>query len=515
MALKPEYNDDMKINRFLIVLLVIILMSSCDGQVGQLTPTTPGTSFEIFHYEAFQVVIPDWRESPVQDRDSVLSLMKDGQFILINRYQNLPAIFATQFLSYVEEDQNAYLVQEGELDGKPFYEFTTRENNQTMRLQAVLDYCQGYTYAVVAGGRDTVENTDLFQQVLGSSSCQDPIQVPELKFGKIGMIVNPALDDPQEGLYPALRLVKENNVQVVHTYLQWEHIERTPGERFWVWHDFLLGYPLQEGFEVSLVIPVIHTAVKGSIPDDLEELAFDDPEFIQRFTDFVLDVLERYPVQYLSIGNEVNDYFVDHRTEIPSYERFFIEVKKAIQEQHPEVKVAMTFAYHDAEKTGAIDIIQQLNLGDFLPVTLYLYNQGFIFNRDPMELESYISKILDLAGDTPIAFAEIGWSTAESLKGSQEDQTLFLQEAFRLLAENHDQIEYLAWFALHDNKLETSYESALTFIPHRPDLVQDEAFMTVFVDFLNYMGLIESDGTPKEGWESFQEESRKYLEIIP
>lgn len=505
----------MKINRILVFLLILILISSCDRQVDQPSPTVPAASFEIFRYEAFQVVVPNWQENPVQDSESVLSMFKDGQFILINRYQNLPAIFATQFLNYIEESQSAFLVQEGELDGKPFYEFTTRENNQTMRLHAVLDYCQGYTYAVVAGGRDTVENADLFQQVLGSSSCQDPIQVPKLISGKIGMIVNPALDDPQEGLYPALRLVKENNVQVVHTYLQWEHIERTPGERFWVWYDFILGYPLQEGFEVSLVIPVIHTAVKGLIPDDLEELAFDDPEFIQRFTDFALDVLDRYPVQYLSIGNEVNDYFVDHRSEIPSYERFFLEVKTAIQEQHPDVLVAMTFAYHDAEKTGAIDIIQKLNLGDFLPFTLYLYNQGFIFNRDPLELEAYFNRILDLAGDKPIAFAEIGWSTAESLKGTQLNQTLFLQEAFRLLAEHQEQIEFLAWFALHDNTLETSYESALTFIPHRPDLVQDEAFMTVFVDFLNYMGLLESDGTPKEAWENFQVKSREYLENNP
>ena len=327
--------------------------------------------------------------------------------------------------------------------------------------------------------------------------------------------MNPALDEPLEGLYPALRLVKENGVQVVHTYLGWEHIERTPGERFWVWHDFLLGYPIREGFEVSLVIPVIHTAVRGSIPDDLEDLAFDDPEFIQRFIDFVLDVLDRYPVEYLSIGNEVNDYFVDHRSEIPSYEDFFLEVKTAIQDKHPDVKVAMIFAYHDAEQSNAIDIIQQLNLGDFLPVTLYLYNQGFIFNHDPMELEGYLNRILDLAGDTPIAFAEIGWSTAESLEGSQVDQAEFLQEAFRLLAEHHDQIEYLAWFALHDNKLETSYESALTFIPHRPDLAQDDAFMTVFVDFLTYMGLLESDGTPKKAWGIFQEESSNYLESIP
>ena len=505
----------MKITRVFPLLAVLLFLSSCEGNELRPTPTTPGTSFEIFQHDGFQAVVPNWKESPERDEASILSLQKDGQFIAINQYQHQPEIFATQFKTFIDEDPDAFLVQEGELNGKPFFEFTTRENNQTLRLHAVLDYCQGYTYALVTGGRETVENADLFQQVLSSSSCQDPFQVPELEKGKIGMIVNPVQDDPQQGFYPALRLAKENGVQVIHTYLRWDEVEPAPGERFWEWQDFLLGYRLHEGFEISLVVNVIHTAVRGSIPEDLSDKDFDDPEFIQRFTDFILDVLDRYPVQYLSIGNEVNDYFMDHRSEIPAYERFFQEVKSAIQEEHPNVKVGMTFAYHDAESSNSVDIVQRLNVGDFLPVTLYLYNQGFTFDRDPAELEGYIDRILNLAGDKPVAIVEIGWNTSENLKGNQSDQAEFLREAFRLLALHRDKIEFLAWFALHDHKPENTYESALSFIPHRPDLADNEEFMEIFVDFLNYLGLREMDGTPKEAWFVFQEESREYLDSIP
>jgi hypothetical protein len=177
--------------------------------------------------------------------------------------------------------------------------------------------------------------------------------------------------------------------------------------------------------------------------------------------------------------------------------------------------VAMTFAYHDAESQGALDIIQQLNLGDYLPVTLYLYYQGFQFTRDPAELELYITRILDLAGDKPIAFAEIGWSTAESLSGTQVDQAEFLSEAFRLLAEHREQIEFLSWFSLHDSKLENSLDAAFTFLTDRPDLARDEDFMLTFVEFLNYMGLRENDGTPKEAWLVFQKEASQYLQNLP
>lgn len=328
-------------------------------------------------------------------------------------------------------------------------------------------------------------------------------------------MVNPAHDDFWEGYYPALRLAKSNGVQVLHSYMLWGQVEDSTGARSWEWNDALMGYRFLEGFEVSLVVNLIHTAVRGPMPEDLQNRDFDDPEFIQRFTDFILAVLDRYPVQYLSIGNEVNDYFVGHRDEIPAYKVFFESVYEAIKLQHPDLKVAMTFAYHDAESQGALDIIRELDLGDFLPVTLYLYDQGFQYTRDPAELDDYFSRILDLAAGKPIAFAEIGWSTAESLGANQTDQAVFLSNAFGLLAEHKDQIEFLSWFSLHDSKLENSADAALTFLTDRPDLITNEDFMPGFIDFLNYMGLRENDGTPKEAWSVFQMEASQYLQNLP
>lgn len=504
----------MKTPRILFSLLIVFILSSC-ASAADPTPTSPAPSYNIFRDGYYQTAIPDWPENTERDPETIYSVQLDGQFISINRYQHLPEIFKVQFFTYLEQDPTATLVKEGELGDKPFFEITFRENNQTMRLQVILDYCQGYTYAVVTGGRETVKNAGLFQQVMESSSCRDPIQVPTLETGKIGMIVNPAQDDPLAGFYPAIKMAKENGVQVVHTYIQWGDVERTPGERFWEWQDYLMGYRVREGFEISLVVNLIHTAVRGSIPEDLKEAQFDDPDFVLRFTDFILDVLDRYPVKYLSIGNEVNDYFVHHREEIDAYKTFFLAVKDSIKEEHPDVLVGMTFAYHDAETNNALNIIQQLNLGDFLPMTLYIYNPGFLFNREPTELEGYLDRILDLAGDTPVALAEIGWNTAGSLEGNQEDQALFVREVFRLLAKHRERIEFFSWFALHDHLLNNTYEFALSFIPHRPDLAEDEAFMTVFVDFLNYMGLREVDGTPKEAWGVFQEEAQGYLESLP
>ncbi len=506
----------MRTRSLLFLILIAAFFSSCGAdELPPQEPTSENFSFEFFRDGYYEAILPTWQDALEKDPEALHLVVEDGQLIGINRYQNLPEIFADQFLTYIEEDPNAFLVQQGELNGRPFFEFTTRDNNQTMRLQTVLDYCQGQTYALVVGGRDTVQNSDLFEQVLTSTSCRDDFQVPALKTGKIGLMVNYAEDDFWKGYYPALRIAKENGVQVLHSYMQWGEVEKTAGDRIWEWQDALMGYRFHEGFEVSLAVNVIHTALRGSMPDDLRDKAFDDPEFIQRFTDFIFDVLERYPVQYLSIGNEVNDYFVYHRDEIAAYKTFFLTVQGAIKERYPQVMVGMTFAYHDAETTNSIDIIQELDLGDFLPITLYLYSPGFQFDRDPTELEAYLDRILNLAGEKPIALVELGWNTAESLSGTQQDQEIFVRETFRLLALHRDQIEFISWFALHDSKLENSAGAALTFLPDDSTLIHDEEFMATFVDFLNYLGLLENDGTPKLAWLAFQEESSQYLENIP
>jgi hypothetical protein len=334
-----------------------------------------------------------------------------------------------------------------------------------------------------------------------------------LATGKLGMVVNPAHDDPLSGYYPALRLAKGSGVQVVHTYVSWADIERVPGEFTWEWNDYMMGLLAEEGFEVSLVVDVIHTTVRGEFPDDLEELAFDDPLLIERFTDFILALLSRYPdsVRYLSIGNEVNDYFVSRRDEIGQYRTFFLAVKNAIKAAYPNVLVGMTYAFHDADTQGALDIVEELNLGDFVPYTLYLYTDRFKFDRDPAELPAYLTRMLAIAGEKPVALVELGWSTAAGLGGSYTDQEAFIRQAFEALGEHRQRIAYLTWFSLHDGTRETCNQAALSFIPDRPDLAQDETFMRDFVDFLCFIGLRENDGTPKPGWFVWEAEAVAYL----
>jgi hypothetical protein len=497
-----------------IVLVGVLLLGAACSSAQSVVATPEPEVWKTFSDGYFTLEIPDWGEMQEPEPESILAINHNGFFALVNRYQSLPILLAEEYKDFIKNDQNSFLVVDEFQNGSPFLEFTTRSSGKTTRYQAALHYCQGYTYAVVVGGVESVSITSTYQRILSSPRCQDPVTVPDLDTGKIGLMANPAQDDILEGFYPALRTAKENNVQVLHTYLQWGEVERAPEEYFWEWQDYLMGYREAEGFEISLVVNLIHTAVRGPVPADLEEIDFDDPEFIRRFSKFILAFLERYPVNYLSLGNEVNDYFINHRDEIESYQIFFDQVSEVIHQEYPDIMLGMTFAYHDAESQGGLDIIQELNRGDFVPYTLYLYSPGFVFNRDPGELDSYLENMIDIAEGKPIAVVEIGWNTSPNLSGSEEDQAEFVREAINGLQKHAADIEFLSWFSLHDRDLENSYQSALTFIPHRPDLVDDDEFMNTFVDFLNFLGLRKIDGTPKAAWYVFQDETTRYLEEV-
>jgi hypothetical protein len=478
-----------------------------------LVEASPLTRYEDGYFFA---VYPDWPPEPESAAESEVAVASGGSGVWIQRFEALPRQVVDGFEAEIATQPDAEVLALTDHGDHHFLEYRSSPDGVPLRHQALLKYCQGRTYVVAAAGLEAsfADRLPLFEEIFSTVACTDPQPLPPLETGKLAMVVTPADDDPLEGFYPAYRMVKETGVQVIHTYLNWGEIEQEPGVYTWDWQDYALGLPHAEGFEISLVINVIHTTVRGGIPEDIARLPFDDPKFIQRFTTFILVLLDRYPgyFQYLSIGNEVNDYFVDHRDEVEAYRTFFLAVKKTIAATHPDVSVAMTFAYHDAERQGGLDLVEELNIGDFLPVTLYLYDDLFRFTRRPEELADYFPRLVAQAGDKPLALVEMGWNTAASLDGTQADQAAFVRQALQQLAAHQEDIAYMTWFNLHDSTPENCETAALTFIPHRPDLAEDQVFMTDFVDFLCYLGLREHDGTPKQAWGAWLEAAETYLE---
>jgi len=149
-------------------------------------------------------------------------------------------------------------------------------------------------------------------------------------------------------------------------------------------------------------------------------------------------------------------------------------------------------------------------IGDFDAFTLYISNPGFIFDRDPVEIYESLKEIEELTGNRNFGMEEVGWNAYEGLQGNENDQQQAVSYFFDYLEEAPDRLEFMTWFLLHDGNKEDCRKSAETFFEPGDPILENDDFMNPFSDFICYLGLIESDGTQRKGWNEFEKRANKY-----
>jgi len=502
--------------RFLTLFMICVLtLVGCT----EPAPNPADLSWEPFTQGDFSVDLPDWDKSESEDDQVIFSISSGPATFWVKPWPLIPRIVVENVGLWAEKNDEASVVSEKIDSDKALLDITIKNGFQRIRLRTHLVYCDGITYEVTGATSDRLFESyaSLFNKALGSARC-DRSGRPLLKeSGALGMVILPQSNDQNEFNLPdyqkALALARESGVQVSHYYVQWGEIETVPGVYDWTIPDYILEATNLEGLQISVVINVIHTTVLGRVPPDLVGITFDDPRFSSRLTQFLTAFADRYDgkLHYLSIGNEVNDYFFSHPGEVEPYAAAFDQARSAIHQNHPELPVGIVFAYHDAETQGTLDVVKELNHGDFIAFTLYLYNDGFHFTRDPGLIGEYMDRMIDLADGTPIAIVETGWSTAEFLDGNETDQAEYVRQIFAALKERGEHFHFLSWFVMHDSRRDFCAQQALTFF--EPGTEPDPEFMEPFVTFLCYFGLRESDGSPKPAWEVWVEEARRYYQL--
>ena len=499
------------------VLLAALALLLATLACGQPAPDERVAEWERFTTSGLNVDLPAaWEEDSSSDEQVIYTISNGNASLWIKTWELIPSIVSKSVGEWAEKNEQATVLSTSGDPGRVHLELAMAENFNTLRLSTLLIYCDAKAYEItgVTSEKDFSEYTTLFKQVHQSANCLSAEPYPKLDSGALGMIVLPPTIDGDSfnptAYQEALALARESGVQVSHYYFHWGDIEKESGIYDWTVPDYIVEANALEDLELSIVISVIHTTVRGRIPTDLVGLAFDNLIFVQRLSGFFSAFAERYEgrLHYLSVGNEVNNYFVSRRDEIPAYITAFDETRDAIHEVNPDLPVGIIFAYHDAETLDAIDVVQQLNRGDYIAYTMYLYNEGFHFRRDPAEIGDYLDRMIALAGDTLVVITETGWSTATLLEGSEEGQAEYNRQLFAALDERRDKIGFVSWFALHDPKPESCAEDIYSFF--EPGTEPEGEFMEAFETFICYFGLRQSDGTPKAAWNVWVEEAEAY-----
>lgn len=294
-----------------------------------------------------------------------------------------------------------------------------------------------------------------------------------------------------------------------HLFMPWSRLEATPGQfdgdlvQFLDIADFY--YP---SFGITAEINVAPTnTVTREVPSDLETMAWDDPEMIDRYNTLVDSVFAHLPnleLEAFMVGNESDVMWANNVAEVEQFMTFFAAVKAHIEEVYlalhgTEVKVGTTLTYNGLLSSQMSSVYHDLNeLADVVSVTYYHIGADFTV-LPASELNARWDALTDLYNnpEKPIYFVECGSPTSAVLGGSELHQADFASAVFESWDEHYDQIKLVYYFMLHDWSQEFVDELAVYY-----GLEGNVAF----TEYLRTLGLrnYPGDGSDKLGMERFR-----------
>ena len=290
-----------------------------------------------------------------------------------------------------------------------------------------------------------------------------------------------------------------------NVYLFWSTLEPQQGQYDWKISDTLMSLNKQNDLKVTLYFSIINNRMFGPFPNWMGEPHLDD-DLKQKTVKILDNILSRYDIiDYVIIGGGIDAYFREHENDITNYKEFFTSVYTDLKEKHPNVKFGNSFSLHGVLNHEQEDLVGKLNQGDFVAFTYFPVDVLNEVNKTPEEAGKNLEKILDLVEGKQIALLEISWTTAESVGGSKDGQTKFIQIAYDFFRKNEPRFEFLSWFRQYDRPIESCLSSL------NPDF--DISFGNEFVlkrtaEYICGAGLIDTDKKPKPAWDEFKKQIR-------
>ena len=305
----------------------------------------------------------------------------------------------------------------------------------------------------------------------------------------------------QENINRTYKTLKNAGIKISNLYYSWGEIEETKENYNWGSLDFNHHVINEHDMKVSLEIKLIDVNQIGTLHEDIAFTSFDDSFFKETCKTFILALLDRYEgkIDYLWIGNEIDDYFYNHRDQLDDYISLYNETYLAVKAKYPEVKVGTISTFHDARRNQALDIIEKIGkTGDIIGFSLY---PQMIEGAEPVDTDTIFSEMLNISDrvNKKFAITETGWSSV-GFNGSEIKQAQYIRELFRTYNKYKDDLEFLCLFVIYDIPENLNKEIAEPF-----GLGEHKEFLKM----IGSLGLVHNDGRAKEAWSVFLEEMIK------
>ncbi len=314
-----------------------------------------------------------------------------------------------------------------------------------------------------------------------------------------GIIVNPPT---QETSLADLDALYEKSAQLGSTrsnvYIFWDTLEPAPGEYDWDITDAIMSLHKRHGMDATVFFSIVNGKTFGPLPDWMGRPTLDAVP-AGDVAAAVTAIASRYPgvVDSVIIAGDTDAHFESDTEMLDAYNLLFDDVRAELALENPDVKIGNAFSLDRILNRGTEDVIASVSQGDFVAFTYRPANVLNEISKSPAEARQDLQEMSRIAGGTPIALFEVGWSTSDEVFGSQVDQAAFVDELVEF-AETAE-IEFVTWYRLHDRPGGTCHveRTADTGI-----LITDSGELAAanLERYICSAGILDQHGEQKAGW---------------
>jgi len=291
----------------------------------------------------------------------------------------------------------------------------------------------------------------------------------------------------------ALEEVRRTGVNLFVLTVSWSRAEPSP--RKYRVEDVTRTARLlrQSGATLHLDLPLV-SGRKRDVPADLAQSTFDDPKLSVRLGQ-LLEALGGALADFstISLGYEADAYFADKPEELQAYRRLFDGAVEFLGRIAPRLRVGVTTAAPG--ESVSPEVAAELHRKS--PVLFYIYapfeREKPYWHRPPASLETDWKRLLESAKDRPIAFPEVGYSSASENGSTPEKQAEFIRRLRGFLSTADGARVLFARYVSWREPPPELYRAG----PSAADASRRRA------SYLAHRGLQDSDGKPKPAWKEW------------
>lgn len=325
---------------------------------------------------------------------------------------------------------------------------------------------------------------------------------------------------------PRLNPTPTTQQQVIDVFLEAFDLAYNAGARgqmsTWHWNDLepnLNNYDAQEmdalngaianAMEHSMTqfvgIQMINTNQR-ELPTEFASGNFDDPAMIAQFKLLLDRVITPHvgKIKYLSIGNEVDAYLRAHPAEWTSFKAFFDAAVDHAHTLDPDIQVGVTATAEGALTLSRNDLQQLNENSDVIILTYYPIDfgaDGTVTVRTPQSPANDFADMLAFAGDRPLLLQEVGYPASPLNASTDSLQAEFIDSVFSAWRDYSDDIPFLNFFVLHDFTAQICADFTVYYG------VAGLGNADSFTAYLCTLGLRKDDGTPRQAWDTLQQQA--------